>query len=117
MRGVVTLDRVADLSDADREAVRLLTLVVYPPAQIANWPGGDVEWDSPEWCVRIRDETGTLSCYVGVYVREAEWQGSPVRIGGIGNVKTHPAARGLGFAALGIRRAVEFFGGEGVEFG
>ncbi len=47
--------------------------------------------------------------HVGVYVRGAECDGQPVNIGGIGNVKTNPAARGRGLASLGIRRAIEFF--------
>jgi hypothetical protein len=106
---MVTLDRVADLSDADRERVRLLSLAVYPPAQLANWPGRSVEWSTPEWCVRVGDEEGILVSYVGVYVREAECDGQPVRVGGIGNVKTHPGARRRGLAGLGIRRAIEFF--------
>jgi predicted N-acetyltransferase YhbS len=46
---------------------------------------------------------------VGVYVREAEYEGRPVRIGGIGNVKTHPEATGRGLATRGIQRAIEFF--------
>ena len=32
----------------------------------------------------------------------------PVRIGGIGNVKTHPSVRKQGFASLAIERAVTF---------
>jgi predicted N-acetyltransferase YhbS len=105
----VTLDRVADLSDADRERVRLLSLAVYPPEQLADWPGRSVEWSTPEWCARVRDKEGILVSYVGVYVREAEFDGRPVRVAGIGNVKTHPGARRRGLAALGIRRAIEFF--------
>jgi hypothetical protein len=59
--------------------------------------------------VRLRSAEGTLLSYVGVYVREGECDGQPVRIGGIGNVKTHPNARGCGLAARGIQRAIEFF--------
>lgn len=107
--GVATLARMTELSDADREEVRLLTLAVYPPEQFAYWPGRQVEWSTPEWCVRVRSEEGVFLSYVGVYVREAECDGRPVRVGGVGNVKTHPDARGRGCAALGIRQAVAFF--------
>jgi RimJ/RimL family protein N-acetyltransferase len=107
--GVATLDRVADLSDTDREGVRSLSLAVYPPEQFADWPGRDVEWSTPEWCVRVRGEQDTLLSYVGVYIREARCDGRLVRVGGVGNVKTHPRARGQGLAGLGIRRAIEFF--------
>ena len=34
--GTVTLDRVADLSDADRDAVASLRLAVYPPEKWAD---------------------------------------------------------------------------------
>jgi len=113
---MVTLDRVADLSDGDRVAVRDLTLSVYPPERFADWAGRSLEWSAPEWCVRVRD-AGTLVSYVGVYLRSAEWDGMAVLVGGVGNVKTHPAARGQGLAGLGVRRAVEFFAEVAADFG
>ncbi len=116
MPEIVTLDRVADFTDAERAAVRALTESVYPPEEYADWPGLHIEWSTPEWCVRVRDGEALLS-YVGVYLREAECGGQPVLIGGIGGVKTHPAARGRGLAAKAIRRAVAFFAEQGVGVG
>jgi hypothetical protein len=113
---MVTLDRVADLVDIDRVAVHNLTLAVYPPEQSADWAGRDVEWSSAEWCVRVQDG-GALVSYVGVYLRAAEWDGRAALVGGIGNVKTHPAARGRGFAGLGVRQAIAFFAEVGADFG
>ena len=113
----LTVDRFADLTEADHEGIRLLSLAVYPPEQSTDWPGRDLEWSAPEWCVRVRGGDGALASYVGVFVRDAECDGRPVRVGGVGNVKTHPAARGRGLAGLSIRRAVEFFRNRpGVEF-
>ena len=112
----MTLDRVADLSDADRAAVADLTRAVYPPDQFAGWAGRDVEWSPPEWCVRVSDG-GALASYVGVYLRPAEADGRAALVGGVGNVKTHPEARGRGLAALGLRRAAEFFAAAGADFG
>jgi GNAT superfamily N-acetyltransferase len=106
---VVTLDRVADLSEADREGIRRLSQAVYPPEQMVDWSERHVEWSKPELCVRLRSEDGELLSFVGVYVRDAEFDGLSVRLGGVGNVKTHPQARGQGLAAIGIQRAVEFF--------
>jgi aminoglycoside 2'-N-acetyltransferase I len=103
------LDPVARLSNADREAVRLLSLAVYPPETLADWPGRQIEWSTPEWCIRVWGEEEQLAAYVGVHLRDALCEGHPVRIGGIGGVKTHPAARSRGLASLGLRRAVEFF--------
>jgi GNAT superfamily N-acetyltransferase len=111
----LTLDRVADLTEPDHEGIRLLSLAVYPPEQVADWPGRHLQWSSAEWCVRVRQE-GTLVSYVGVHLRDATCDGRPVRVGGIGGVKTHPGARRRGFAGLSIRRAVDFFREAGVGF-
>jgi predicted acetyltransferase len=44
--------------------------------------------------------------YVGLVVRSARHDGRSVRLGGIGGVKMHPAARRQGCAARAVRRAV-----------
>src|SRR5262245_9803307 len=110
---MLSLDRVADLSEDDRAALRALSEVVYPPVEWADWPGDRLEWAAAEWCVRIRSEDGELASHIGVLLREASHDVRPVRVGGIGGVKTHPAARRRGYAALGIRRAMQFFHDQG----
>ena len=115
MDDVLTVDRVSELTDAQATEVRVLTAAVYPPDQMAAWRGKDVEWASPEWCVRV-GEACELVSYIGVYLRQALMDGKPQLVGGIGNVKTHPAARRRGFARQGIRRATEFFAAQGAAF-
>jgi hypothetical protein len=88
----------------------MLSLAVYPAETLRVWPGRQIEWSTPEWCVRVWGERGELLSYIGVYLRDGLYDGRQIRIGGVGNVKTHPAARGRGFAGLGMRRALEFFG-------
>jgi aminoglycoside 2'-N-acetyltransferase I len=107
----VALSRVTDLTDAERQAVRALSLAVYPPGESAGWAGRQIEWAAAEWCVRVRisDAHDGLVSYVGISLRDARYDGQPVRVGGIGGVKTHPASRGRGLAAAGIARAREFF--------
>lgn len=112
----VTLSRIADLADDDRAAIRALSQAVYPPAEVRDWPGKHIEWAKPEWCVRVHSPEGGLVSYVGVVVTEGTRDGRPARIGGIGGVMTHPAARKRGHAELGIRRAAEFFAEQGVDF-
>jgi aminoglycoside 2'-N-acetyltransferase I len=112
----ITLDRLADLSGAARDELRTLSLAVYPPVATTDWPGRHVEWAPAEWCVRIH-EGGTLVSYVGITLREALRDGTSVRVGGIGGVKTHPAARERGLAARGMERAHEFFRDQSVGFG
>ena len=54
---------------------------------------------------------------IGISLREARHDERPVRVGGIGSVKTHPAARRRGLAGRGVNRAIEFFRDQpGVEF-
>ena len=43
MADTIRLDRIADHADADRAALRVLSLAVYPPAETADWPGQRVE--------------------------------------------------------------------------
>ena len=113
MDALATLDRVADLTEADWAAVRALSLAVYPPEVAAAWPGGHLEWAKSEWCVRVWGSEGSLVSYTGIILRQASCDGRPARVGGVGGVMTHPAARGRGYAAQGIRRAVEFFREQG----
>ena len=116
MAEALTLDRVADLSHLDREAIRTLTTAVYPPAEWADWPGRRREWAAADWCVRIHASDVGLVSYVGLVFRQALHDGQPVAIGGIGGVKTHPAARGTGLAGRGIERGLAFFHECGVAF-
>jgi GNAT superfamily N-acetyltransferase len=110
--------QVADLTDSEGDELRALSRAVYPPEVSAAWPGRHLDWAAPEWCVLARADDGRLASYVGVTLRRATWDGRPVRVGGIGGVKTHPEARGRGFASGGVRRAVEFFHEQGgVAFG
>lgn len=105
----IDLNRVSDLSASDRDALRALSIAVYPPGQSTNWAGRQIEWSAAEWCVRVRDAAGTLASYVGISLRDAKLDGAAVRVGGIGGVKTHPASRRRGLASAGIERALEFF--------
>lgn len=109
MSMVLSLKLVAELTDDERAALRALSLAVYPPAEEEDWPGSHLEWATPLWCIRVWGSNGELASYVGVVLRQADYNGQPVRIGGVGGVMTHPAARGRGYAGLGLQRAVEFF--------
>lgn len=113
----IELRRVADLTSDEQVALRVLSEAVYPPEVAASWPGRSIEWAAPEWCVVVWGDRGDAVCHVGIVVRDARLNGRAVRVGGIGGVKTHPAARGRGHATAAIRRATEFLrDGAGIEF-
>jgi aminoglycoside 2'-N-acetyltransferase I len=103
------LARVSDLSPEERADLRALSVAVYPPGEWADWAGRDIEWSDAEWCVCIRDEHGALVSYTGIVMRDAAVDGRAARIGGVGGIKTHPSARGRGYARLGVEKALEFF--------
>ena len=89
---------------------------VYPPAEYADSPVRKREWLSPGWAVMATAEDGAIASYTGVVVTEGLVDGTPVTIGGIGGVATHPEHRGLGLAAESIERAVALMEERGVDF-
>jgi ribosomal protein S18 acetylase RimI-like enzyme len=110
------LHKVADLTASESATLQELSAAVYPPDVAANWPGRAIEWAPATWCVVCRDNDGRALSYVGIILREGRVNDSPAKIGGIGGVKTHPAARRQGLASRCIRRAIEFFDEQAVDF-
>lgn len=109
---------VAEQTPEEREALQALVAAVYPPGVPDSAPVEQIVWASPQWGVLVRDDRGCLVGYVGIVVREAAVDGQAVRIGGIGGVKTHPAARGRGYARAALRRAATFMADDlGAAFG
>jgi len=47
-----------------------------------------------------------LACHVGIFFRDATWDGRKVHIGGIGGVSTRADCRGRGYATLGLNAAI-----------
>ncbi len=106
------LRQISDLTAQEQEALRTLSLAVYPPEDSARWPGRSIEWAAHQWCIVGWDAEGVALCYVGIILRQARWNDCPVRVGGIGGVKTHPASRGRGLATAAIQKALDFFRGQ-----
>lgn len=105
----VAVRSIAGLTDDERADLAALSRAVYPPEVAATWPGRHLEWAAPESGVFIRTAAGELVCFVGMVVRSALHDSRPVRVGGIGGVKTHAAARRQGLAAQAIHRALQSF--------
>jgi Acetyltransferase (GNAT) domain len=101
----IELKPVAALGDGERAALRALTTAVYPPGSGAASPGRHLQWAPPEYSVLIWSSDGALVSHVGIVVRAGTLDGAPVTIGGVGSVKTHPAAERHGYASAGLRRA------------
>jgi aminoglycoside 2'-N-acetyltransferase I len=99
------LKLVTELSDGERDALKALTAAVYPPEVLATSPGRFLQWAPAQWSVLVWTAEGRLIAHVGIVIREGTLNSMPVRIGGIGGVKTHPQAQGRGYASAALRRA------------
>ena len=106
----IDLKPVAELRDDERAALTALTAAVYPPEVLAAGPG--FRSASPEYSALVWSAEGELVSHVGLIVREGTLDGAPVRIGGIGSVKTHPRVEGRGYASAGLRRAAAALAGD-----
>ena len=107
---------VENLTPEEQVALRELSAAVYPPETDAAWPGRAIEWAPAQQSVIGWDGDAAL-CYVGLILRDAKCNNQSVRVGGIGGVKTHPAARNRGLASAAIRLALDFFHEQGdVDF-
>jgi hypothetical protein len=113
----ISLHRVSELTPDQIAAVLALKTDVYPADVLANWPGKSIEWSAAPWCVVCWDDDDKALSYVGIHLREAVANTTAVMIGGIGGVKTHPAARRRGLASKAMGRAIEFFKDHDVDFG
>jgi predicted GNAT family N-acyltransferase len=103
----LSLKPVAELSDDERAALEALSASVYPPDVAAARPSRHLTWAVPDHGVLVwDDDTGSLVSYVGLLTRTGSLDGSVVRIGGIGSVKTHPRMEGRGYASAAIRLAM-----------
>jgi predicted N-acetyltransferase YhbS len=113
----IDITPVEGLTAADRDELRALTIAVYSPAVIATLPATAVTWAPTQWAIRVRDDDNRLVSHVGMLTREISVNGVPTTVGGIGGVKTHPDARGRGYASAAMRAATAFFTDErGVAF-
>ncbi|MBI3328195.1 MAG: GNAT family N-acetyltransferase [Nitrospinae bacterium] len=99
------LKPVTELGDGERNTLKALTAAVYPAEVLAARPGRSLQWAPSEWSVLVWTVDGQLIAHVGIVTREGTLHGVPVKIGGIGSVKTHPQAQGRGYASAALRRA------------
>ena len=101
----IDLKPAARLTEDERGALRALTAAVYPREVVAASPGRQLHWAAPDYSVLVSTSDGELVSHVGIVVREGALDGAPVKLGGIGSVKTHPRVEGRGYASAGLRRA------------
>jgi aminoglycoside 2'-N-acetyltransferase I len=93
--------------DASWPVAAPLYNAVWPPEVVATLPWADITFAHAELRVLVEDEMQGLVCHVGIYRREATWNGRAVRIGGIGSVLTHEAFRRRGLASVALNAGIQ----------
>ena len=77
---------------------------------VEKLPWGHIEWAHADLRVLIDAPEDApqpgLACHVGIYFRDAIWDGRKVQIGGIGGVSTREDCRGRGYATLALNAAI-----------
>lgn len=99
-----------DLTEKQTQALSEMSRAVYPPNPDAT--PNSIQWAATTSSVLVWDKAGDLVSHVGLLARRGTVNDSPVLIGGIGGVKTHPTARRRGYARAGIDHAIEFLRAE-----
>ena len=91
--------------DAAWEVAGPLLNAVWPPDLVATLPWGHLATSHADFRVLVTHD-GELVSHVGLFIRDCEWDGHTVRVGGIGGVATYERQRRLGFGSAGMRAAI-----------
>ena len=96
--------------DASWPRAEPLMKAVWPRHVVEKLPWGHIEWAHADLRVLIDAPEDAaqpgLACHVGIYFRDAIWDGRKVHIGGIGGVSTRADCRGRGYATLALNAAI-----------
>jgi aminoglycoside 2'-N-acetyltransferase I len=93
--------------DASWPSAKQLYDLVWPAEVLRQLPWGHLSFAHADLRVLLENEAQAVVCHVGIFRREAAWNGRKVRIGGIGGVVTHPEARRRGFASIALTAATQ----------
>jgi aminoglycoside 2'-N-acetyltransferase I len=99
--------------DAAWSEVEPLYQAIWPPEVVATSPWGGFAFAHANLRVLLRDEMGDVVCHVGIYRRQATWNGRKVSIGGIGGVMTREDQRRRGYATVALDAAIRTLKDEG----
>src|SRR5215203_1232367 len=104
--------------DASWPLAKPLFDAVWPGDVVEKLPWADVVWAHADLRVLIEAPSGGLACHVGIYFRQATWDGHKVQSGGIGGVATRADCRRQGYASLALDAAIQTMRHhEAVQFG
>lgn len=82
-----------------------LLKAVWPAEIVATLPWKDVTWANPDHRVLVFDGAGEIIGHAAIVVRDANWEGQAVKVGGIGGVATREDSRQRGVARAAMSAA------------
>lgn len=82
-----------------------LLKAVWPSEVVATLPWKDVTWANPDQRVLVFDGAGEIIGHAAIVVRDANWEGQAVKVGGIGGVATREDSRRRGVARAAMSAA------------
>src|SRR5207245_11061658 len=90
--------------DASWPRAEPLMQAVWPAHVVEKLSWGHVKWAHADLRVLIDAPEDAaqpgLACHIGIYFRDAMWDGRKVHLGGIGGVSTRADCRGRGYGSL-----------------
>jgi aminoglycoside 2'-N-acetyltransferase I len=90
---------------------------VWSPAVVATLPWKDVVWAHADWRLPVFNPAGESIAHIGTFLRDAMWDGRPVRMSGVDGVATREDCRQEGIVSAAMRRAAqEMRDTHGVDF-
>lgn len=92
--------------DAGWPTAKSLLDTVWPPDVRRQLPWGHIAFAHADLRVLVESDE-QLVCHIGIYRREATWNGRKLRVGGIGGVVTHPDFRRRGLASVALNAAIQ----------
>jgi predicted GNAT family N-acyltransferase len=104
----VDIKQREDLTENETIALIELSHAVYPPDETRVDGSAQIQWSDSMWSILLWDDNDNLVTHIGMLTRQVMCDNDAYFIGGIGGVKTHPDARGKGYAGIGMVHATKY---------
>lgn len=103
-----------ELSEHDKEQIMQLDITCFGKEGIEKVP---VYYFAPTYKHILLFEDQRLVSYLRIVLRETEWSGHKILIGGVGSVETDPKYQGKGYAGVILEEALKILKKQKVDLG
>ena len=103
-----------ELTQEDRKQIHNLDLICFGQKAVDEEP---IYYFAPTFKHVLLFKDQRLVSYLRTVLREAQWAGNKILIGGIGSVETDPEYQGKGLAGIILKEAMKLLKEQHVDFG